>query len=252
MEMKFSGAVLFTVASLFLTGASYSSSVEVKDEGFTPMFDGKSLNGWKGDPKYWRVQDGAITGEVKPDNLLQNNSFIVWQGGEPANFEMKGEYKVSAQGNSGINYRSIYADGIDFALIGYQADIDGQNLYTGQNYEERKRTTLAYIGDKVVTGNCGKDLHKYIRNNGWTCIQNSQRIDGSANAISNVKKDGWNSFHLVVVGNRMRHYVNGLLISDVTDNDESNRTVKGLIGMQVHVGPAMVIQYKNLRIKELK
>ena len=145
------------------------------NQGFVSIFDGKSLNNWEGDTTYWRVENGAITGEVKPDNLLQNNSFIIWKGGEPSDFELKGKYKISANGNSGINYRSERVSDVPFALRGYQADIDGQNWYTGQNYEERKRTTLAFISQKVTVNPCHDALIKYdlrskIQNNSWTCV----------------------------------------------------------------------------------
>lgn len=143
-----------SLGEVFEKSFPYISNRTVANKGFISIFDGKSLDNWEGDPTYWRVENGAITGEVKPNNLLQNNSFIIWKGGEPADFELKGKYKISANGNSGINYRSDRVSDVPFALRGYQADIDGQNWYTGQNYEERKRTTLAYISQKVTVNPC--------------------------------------------------------------------------------------------------
>jgi len=74
--------------------------------GFTPIFDGKSLSGWEGDPKYWRIEDGNLVGEITPETIVKQNTFIIWRGGSPADFELKLEYRISARGNSGINYRS--------------------------------------------------------------------------------------------------------------------------------------------------
>src|SRR5256885_3274629 len=102
-----------------------------EDSGYEVIFDGKSLDGWEGDPKYWRVENGALVGEVTPETLLKTNSFLIWRGGATKDFELKVEYRISANGNSGINYRSVEVPGVPFGMRGYQADIDGQNRYTG-------------------------------------------------------------------------------------------------------------------------
>jgi hypothetical protein len=248
----FVAALVMLSPFMLLVGHAQPASVD----GFVTIFDGKSLRGWDGDTSYWRIQDGALTGEVKPDKLLRHNSFIIWRGGTPANFELKGEYWISADGNSGINYRSQQITDIPFALSGYQADIDGQNLYTGQNYEERKRTTLAFVGQKTMVLPCSgssssESISERVKNNAWTCVEVLDSLGEIDMLKAAIKKGKWNSFHLVINGNRMLHYINGVLMSDVTDNDAVNRSNKGLIGVQVHVGPAMMVQYRNLRLKEL-
>src|SRR5438046_731773 len=116
------------------------------ESGFKPIFDGKTLTGWEGDPKYWRVENGSLVGEVTPETLLKTNTFVIWRAGVTRDFELKVEYRITAGGNSGINYRSVEVPGLPFALRGYQADIDGRNRYTGQNYEERGRTFNAMRG----------------------------------------------------------------------------------------------------------
>jgi hypothetical protein len=246
---------LVLTTSLFWLSWTSRGQTNTQKE-FISIFDGKSLYNWEGDTTYWRVEDGALIGEVKPGNLLQHNSFIIWKGGEPADFELKGEYKISTNGNSGINYRSERVANIPFALRGYQADIDGQNWYTGQNYEERKRTTLAYISQKTITNPCtysnqSHDVSRKVKNNAWTCVSVAASLGSADSLKKSIKSNDWNSFHLIVKGNRLLHYINGVLMSDVTDNDPINRTAKGLIGVQVHVGPAMKVQYRNLQLKEL-
>lgn len=77
-----------------------------EEPGFQPLFDGNSLKGWEGDPKYWRMENGIVTGEVTPETILQRNTFLIWRGGRPRDFELKTDYRITAQGNSGINYRS--------------------------------------------------------------------------------------------------------------------------------------------------
>lgn len=233
-----------------------TSDPEVDEEGFMTIFDGQTLEGWEGDTAYWRVENGNLVGQITPDKLLETNSFIIWQGGEPKDFELKTEFRITENGNSGINYRSDQLDTIPYALRGYQADIDGQNRYTGQNYEERKRTTLAYRGEKAVItsqDNPGEpgSLRANVKNNAWTHRQVTESLGNSDSLKANINSEDWNECHLIVKGNHLQHYINGILMSDVTDDDPVNRKMEGLLGVQVHVGPPMMVEYRNLRIKEL-
>lgn len=225
-------------------------------DGFESIFDGNTLTQWKGDTTYWRAENGSLVGEITPETLLKSNTFIIWQGGEPFDFELKTEFRISENGNSGINYRSELLDTIPFALRGYQADIDGQNRYTGQNYEERKRTTLAYRGEKAkISSQENADnpgsLRANVKNNAWQ----SREILGSLGDIDSLKSKietkGWNEAHLIVKGNNMKHYINGILMSEVIDTDSVNRKASGFLGMQVHVGPPMKVEYRNIRLKRL-
>ena len=242
------------------TDASSSAEAHAEnssdEDGFVAIFDGKTLAGWKGDPNLWRVENGSLVGEITPDKLLKTNSFIIWQGGKPRNFELKTEFRITEKGNSGINYRSEPVDSIPYALRGYQADIDGQHRYTGQNYEERKRTTLAYRGQQVTVSSQDHpeepgSLRANVKNNAWGNNKVTASL-GDADALKNdINLNDWNECHLVIKGNRLQHYINGVLMSDVTDNDTVNRTMQGLLGVQVHVGPPMKVEYRNIRLKQL-
>ena len=237
-------------------GCKVSTSNPNKEKGFVNIFDGKTLNNWEGDPTYWRVENGNLVGEITPQTLLKTNSFIVWKGGEPANFELKGEFNITEKGNSGINYRSEKLTDIPYALKGYQADIDGANRYTGQNYEERGRTTLAYRGQitsvNPQTGNWKpEDVRAKVKNNAWSDLKVTGSLGNTDSLKTKIKSQDWNSFHLIVKGNHLQHYINGILMSDVMDNDVINGKSKGIIGVQVHVGPPMKVEYRNLRLKEL-
>lgn len=238
-------------------GCKVSSSSQDNEKGFVSIFDGKTMNNWEGDPTYWRVENGNLMGEITPQTLLKTNSFIIWKGGEPANFEMKGEFNITEKGNSGINYRSEKLSDIPFALKGYQADIDGANRYTGQNYEERGRTTLAYRGQitsiNPQSNNMKpEEVKAKVQKNAWSELKVVGSLGSSDSLKIKIKNQDWNSFHLIIKGNRLQHFINGILMSDVTDNDVINGKLKGMIGVQVHVGPPMKVQYRNLRIKELK
>src|SRR5690554_6548073 len=144
---------------------SSNSAEQADQDGFVQIFNGQNLEGWEGDPTYWRVEEGTLVGEVTPETELKNNTFIIWQGGELGDFELKGEFKITEAGNSGINYRSDLFTEVPFALRGYQADIDGRNSYTGQNYEERKRTTLAYRGQSTTIQPREGELSKNVERN---------------------------------------------------------------------------------------
>lgn len=227
---------------------------EHAEDDFVRIFDGETLKGWEGDSAYWRVENGSLVGEVTPSTPLKRNTFIIWQGGQPADFELKGEFRITSDGNSGINYRSVELDSIQFGLKGYQADIDGKNRYTGQNYEERGRTTLAYRGQEVIIDipdNSSGSLRDNVKNNAWSerTVKGSLGNPDSLGTL--IKSEDWNEIHLIVNDNRMQHFINGVLMSDVTDNDTINRKLSGMLGVQVHVGPPMKVEYRNLRLKQL-
>jgi hypothetical protein len=230
-------AALGVVVILFLTGCKTSNTAAAGKDGFVNIFDGKTLQNWEGDPVYWKVENGTLVGTVTPETILKRNTFIIWRGGITADFELKVEYRVTPGGNSGINYRSEEIPDLPFAMKGYQADIDGANKYTGQNYEERGRTFLALRGQKVVL------------EPGQKPVVISQ-IANADSLKSLIRKEDWNEVHLVVKGNHLQHYVNGVLMSEVIDNDPVNRKMNGLLGVQVHVGPPMKIEYRNFRLKQ--
>ena len=239
--MKIKKLLAFIGAVILLSGFALA---QLKDDGYKPMFDGKTLNGWEGDPKYWRAENGEIIGEITPETIIKVNTFLIWKGGHPANFELKVSYRISAKGNSGVNYRSVRVDSLPYALKGYQADIDGKDKYnlgyprySGQNYEERGRQFLALRGQRTV-----------IENGKPTVVDSTGTKE---ELLKSINYDDWNELHIIAKGNKLQHYLNGKLMSEVTDNDTANRKMEGLIGVQVHVGPPMKIEYKDFRIKVL-
>ena len=214
------------------------------DAGFAPIFDGKTLAGWDGDPQYWRVENGCLVGEITPATIIKRNTFIIWRGGAPSDFELKVEYRISAEGNSGVNYRSVQLTDAPWSLAGYQADIDGSDRnkpplrHTGQNYEERGRTFLARRGEMVRVDATAQP--KVIASLGDSEAMNAF-----------IKNDDWNEYHLVARGNILTHILNGRVVTVVDDDDPKNRRFDGLIGVQVHVGPPMKVEFRNFRLKPL-
>jgi hypothetical protein len=208
------------------------------DAGFERIFDGKTLKGWEADPKLWRAEDGVLVGEITPETLLKQNSFIIWRGGSTRDFELKLEYRISKTGNSGVNYRSSEVPGVPLGLRGYQADIDAQDQWTGQNYEERGRTFLALRGQatRVEDGKKPRVIAS---------------LGDKDQLKSFIKSGDWNELHLIARGNMLIHIVNGQLMSFVVDDDSKSRSMDGLLGLQVHVGPPMKVEYRNIRLKKL-
>lgn len=214
--------------------------------GFQPIFDGASLKNWDGDPTFWRVEGGSIVGESTEANPVKENTFVIYRGGEPADFELKLEFRINAS-NSGIQYRSVHlppgtkaADGVvagKWVLKGYQADIDIGNRFTGMLYEEKGRGFLAPRGTVGFANDAQRGSIGSLE---------------SADALKAYIKDkDWNQFHVVARGGTLVHILNGHVTALFVDDDAKNRTLKGLIGLQVHVGPPMKVEFRNVYLKTL-
>jgi hypothetical protein len=222
------------------------------DDGFVNLFDGKTLDGWQGDTAVWKMQDGVVTGEITASSTpLKSNTFLIWRGGSPADFELQGEYRISSKGNSGIQYRSKEVENVPFGLKGYQFDIDGANTYTGQNYEERERSIVAFRGQKVTLPAVTGTVSSLVKSNVWTPSVVTDTLGNSDSLKANIN-EGWNQFHLIIKGNHLQHYINNVLMCDVTDDDTTNRASSGLLGLQMHAGHIMKVEFKDLKIKEIK
>lgn len=251
---SFGPIVLITAIVVVTTGFSFLS--EADEEGFVSIFNGETLDGWSGNMDVWRAENGSIIGETTPSVSIKRNTFLVWQDGDVADFELKAQVRITRSGNSGIQYRSEEGGEMPYVLKGYQFDTDGQNRYTGGNYEEGKRTFLAYRGEKVAVspyqGNPDSVRSQIVRNT-WS----QREITGTLEQVDDslhrhIKSEDWNEFHLVAKGNHLQHYINGVLMSDVTDNDEINRRMSGLLGLQIHVGPPMKVEFRNIRLKQVE
>ena len=183
-----------------------------------------------------------MTGEITPEPIISRATPLsCWRRG-PKDFELKVDYRITSGGNSGINYRSVVVpDKVtpsnQFAMRGYQCDIDGQNRYTGNNYEEKGRLFLAERGEVThVTGNEPPVV--------------LSSVGGNKELAALITSD-WNSIHLIIRGNVLMHIINGHLMSVTIDDDATGRMMEGLIGVQVHVGPPMKVEYRNWRLKNL-
>jgi hypothetical protein len=211
-----------------------AASAAEADAGFTPIFNGTSLEGWEG-KDFWTVKDGAIVGTTTAEKPTNGNTFLVWRQGTLDDFELKLEYKIEG-GNSGIQYRSH--DHGDFVVGGYQADIDSGPTYSGINYEERGRGILAERGQRVTIAPDGTKKVEEIGNK-----EELQKV---------IKQGDWNDYHLVAKGPKLSHFINGTLMSETIDEQEGKRAEKGVLALQLHAGPPMVVQFKEIHLKRTK
>ena len=249
-----------TVLGIWLTGASSANAPTPKSQagteqrragtgvypatepddntGFVPIFDGKSLAGWDGDPRFWRIEQGEIVGETTPTNVVTQNNFLIWRGEKVRDFELKLEFRMNGT-NSGIQYRSAELPDVGkWVLKGYQADMDFTQNYLGNVHDERGRGVLSRRGEvtRIVDGPTFKVIGT---------IADSTLLRGVMNV------DGWNQYHIIARGPVLLQFINRRLMSVAIDEDSKNFSVEGVIGFQMHVGPPFKIQFRNVLYRRL-
>jgi len=200
------------------------------------LFNGKDLEGWNGDTTVWSVEDGEIVGRTK-EGQLENNEFLIWKGGDVGDFKLTLQYKIQG-GNSGVQYRSKVVDPAKWIVAGYQADIDSGPTYTGILYEERGRGILAKRGEKVTIDREGKAT--------------TEQIGDAEELQKSIHTDDWNDYEIEVRNNRMKHTINGKVMSETIDRDQKNKDKSGVLAFQVHKGPPMTVRFRKVRYEPLE
>ena len=207
---------------------------DLREEGFTPLFNGKDLTGWEGDPDLWSVEDGAITGQTREGQKLPYNKFLIWRGGTLKNFELR-MMIWQAGNNSGIQYRSREMKQVGpFSVGGYQCDVHPNPPYNGQLYEERGRGIVAFRGQKIIIDERGDK---------W--------IVGSTGPVAPIKNDEWHEFTVIAQGNHLIHKIDGQTAVEVFDHEAAKRSLEGILAIQLHGGPPMKVQAKEIWLKAL-
>ena len=240
-----------------LLGSGFESPViaqsqtgQIVAEAPVQMFDGKTLDGWDADPKFWTVEDGAITGRTTKENPTKGNTFCIWKGGEAGDFELNLEFRIEAH-NSGVQFRSFPLPGAKdrWRLGGYQADFDAANHWSGTLFGEKFRTVLAKRGENSTV--TGAKMSKTKRPK-LVAQRKSQPLDGAENLADSIKSyPEWNRYRVVAIGNQFDLYINDKLMSKCTDDDKENCRLAGLFGLQLHTGPPMKVQFKNFELRPL-
>ena len=226
--------------------------------GYTEMFDGATLNAWDGNPDVWKVVDGAIVGERPAPASGTTASpfrqtFLVWQGGQPADFELKLEIKLEGpNADSGIQYRSFIAPlsagragappldprEAKWNLAGYQLDFNLNSTYVGQIAEGGGRGIIAYRGQVVRTEE-GKNPRLVAE------LGDRLELGGY------FKHNDWNQVDLIAHGDTSIGIVNGHTMVVLIDDDASKAKGKGLIGLQYSGPVGTRISFRNIRIRTI-
>ncbi len=221
---------------LFGSVVKAAAAATSSEEGFKPLFNGTDLTGWDGNPKFWSVKDGVVTGQTTPDNPTRGNTFLIWRQGDVDDFELRLSYRI-VNGNSGIQYRSH--DRGNWVAGGYQGDFEAGDTYSGILYEERGRGVLGQRGQKVVIG---ADGEKRVVGS----VGDSDEIQAA------IKKEQWNDYRIIARGHHFIHEINGHVTVDVTDEQVGKRMRSGILALQLHAGPPMTVQFKNVRLKRFR
>lgn len=227
-------SALFAGLSVNTVAVAQDAAADAGRDIFDP--NQKLEDHWDGDPKFWKIEDGAITGQTTTENPTQGNTFLIWKGGDLDDFELTADFKMEG-GNSGFQVRSFQLPNSQWGVGGYQADVDAANGFTGIIYGEQFRGFLANRGTKSVIGDDSKPKE--------------ERFTPDAE-LKNVHKAGeWNNYKIVFKGWTMTNYINGTRTAEVTDNDIKTRRRSGILALQLHAGPPMKIQFKNIKLKRL-
>lgn len=236
-------AAVFMLAISTLAFAADAPKATAPDEpaDMVQLFNGKDLTGWDGDTRLWSIKDNVVRGETTKENVTKGNTFLIWKGGTLGDFELRLSFRI-AGGNSGVQYRSKQVDSPDtnkWVVSGYQAEVEDTPGKVGFLYHERGRGYLCNVGETVVIGEDAKPQ-----------VVGSL---GERDAIgATYKKSDWNDYVIIAKGNHLKMYLNGIQTVDLTDNDTKNRALEGILALQIHAGPPMVVEFKNVRLKQEK
>lgn len=238
------GLCLFVFSGQPLVWAGDSESAQ----GWVTAFNGKDLTGWEGDPRLWSVKDGAIRGQTTLAEPAKGNTFLIWRGGTLKDFELRLKFRLQ-NGNSGVQYRSKEVS--KWVVSGYQAEVENTPGKVGFLYHERGRGWLVNVGDFMVIDEKGN------RN----VIGNVSDKDELVKAGYYKEKD-WNEYRIIAQGNHIVHYLNGYQTMELVDNDkltnpndpkDTNGSAReGILALQIHAGPPMVVEFKDIRVKNLE
>jgi hypothetical protein len=222
--------------------------------GYVSLFDGKSLKGWDGNPKFWRVEDGAIVGESTPTNP-SGNSYIVYRDLVAKDFTLKFEIKIEGDGGSGIQYRSktglpwlapiapnvtanVGAVNLNWMMTGPQADFWPSEVYTGQFYSENTPMRILAWRGQVVEGfgNARKTLMGTIAD---------RKALGAL-----VRVNDWNQYIVIARGGTFLHILNGQLMAVMIDDDPASSNNKpGMFGIEIEATTKLWV--RNMWVKKL-
>jgi hypothetical protein len=228
----------FALYTIALGVPPAAASADHDGEGFVNLFNGKDLSGWDGDPRFWSVTGGAIAGQTTAQNSSRSNTFLVWKGGEVRDFELRLKARITGN-NSGIQYRSRVSDPKAWKVVGYQCDFGGGPTHYAKLSDEGGPAPFALTGEKVVISPDGK-----------------REVVGSVGLDPDDLKKGlsegvWYDVTVTARGDHLVHKVNGRVTIDCVDRGPRS-SKGGVLALQIHGGEPMIVEFKDIRLKEIK
>lgn len=240
--------ITMLAACLLLTATPLLNAQDAAAEssGLKAIFDGATLDGWSGDKRLWSVTDGVIRGETTAENSASGNTFLIWQGGDLSDFELRLSFRLSTTNNSGIQYRSKHVTKgkrirNQWVVRGYQHELRNEEKLPnvpGFIYDEGgKRGRIILVGQKGEW-------------KGQKLVVAEKPLISSSEFETLMKVDDWNDVIIIARGRRVQHYLNGRLIMDFTDSEE-NALTSGVLALQLHAGKPMWTEFRDIRLGEL-
>ena len=220
---------------LLVAAVLLSIGPSLADETRVTLFNGRDLTGWEGAPGWWTVEDGARTAESTADKPCKKANYLVWTGGQPGDFQLDADFKLSAEGNSGIHLRSERRPGFD--MFGYQADMTGDGKLIGFIYHHR-RGLVAERGEEVTLTADGK--------------RRASRVADAEELLEPYKPGDWNHYRILCRKAEITVWLNGVKMCHIIDRDPATAAKRGFIGLQMHPGPPMKVQFRNLHLTPLE
>lgn len=218
--------VLLLVSWILFSAVSHAQSPR-------ELFDGRSLDGWDGDARYWSVEGGELVGRSTAANPLERTTWLVWRGGDVADFELEFDFKLVG-GNSGLQFRS--RDLGDHQVAGYQADLEDGPNWSGCVYEQEGRGVMARRGEAV----------RYDADGSRTALD----VADGAKLLEHVRVHEWNTYRVVARGSTIALAINGVPMTTLTDLDPRLAAKRGTFAFQLHQGPPMEVRIKHVRLRE--
>jgi hypothetical protein len=207
-------------------------------EGFVSLFNGKDLAGWDGDPRFWSVKGGAIAGQTTKENPSRSNTFLVWKGGEVGDFELRLRARITGN-NSGIQYRSRVSDPKAWKVVGYQCDFGGGPTHFAKLSDEGGLAPFCLTGEKVVISPDGKRE-----------VVESLGID-PGDLKKGLSEGVWYDLTVIARGDHLVHKVNGRVTIDCV-NRGPRSSKNGILALQIHGGEPMIVEFKDIQLKQLR
>jgi len=236
MRHKKLSPVALSFAMLLCSAAcSFAQERETGQDGFVTIFNGKDLTDWLGNPAIWSVENGVLVGQSPEGKPYDKQDYIYWTKAEPADFILKLQYRLTGRGsNSGVQIRSEKRPNWD--CYGYQADMEEGPTHTGCLYHHSRGAVVKRGFRGIITPE-GKD-------------ETIQFADPAELAKKYTTEGAWNEYEIHAIGSVITLKINGELMCEVDDRHEQ-AAKKGFIAFQMHPGPPMKAEFKDIKIKIL-